>query len=385
MELTQPRRQEAARSSTRTPPRTTTPKHVLVAVDFLGRGGTETHVANLCRLLRGVGAQVTLATRRVDERVAFLRELGALGITHVSTPFAGRSRLQRLSQYWAYLTWPFRLRRRFDFLYTLGIGRVTTFLAAFLRPGGRVLWHPVGNPDDNAAAARGVPGGLPVTIIAESPIHERRIREALGERQLPIVVLGSLHTVSAAPAPSRLRRDGPISAAFLGRFDANKGVLRLCEMWPRLRDAGLRLHFHGDGPLRAELEAFAERSGGEVVVGGPWESASELGEILRDTDLVLLPSASEGIPLTLLEAMAHGVPFVASDVGAIPHLAVDNDDVLVAPLDEDAFVAAVQQMVARIRSGRVDPARLIGYCEARYGHEHTARSWKEFLGVDATA
>lgn len=362
-----------------------TTKHVLVAVDFLGRGGTEMHVANLCRLLRGAGVRLTLATRRADERVTFLRELEALGITHVSTPFARRSRLQRLSQYWVYLMWPLRLRRRYDFIYTLGLGRVTAFLARFLRPGGRVLWHPVGNPQDSAAAARRVPRGLPVTVIAESPIHERCIREALGERQLPIVVLTSLHAVAGAPDRSRrIARHGPIRAAFLGRFDANKGVLRLRDMWPQLRDAGLELRFHGDGPLRGELEAFAERSGGGVVVDGPWDSAAELSAILRDTDLVLLPSASEGIPLTLLEVMAHGVPFVASDVGAIPHLTVDNRDVLVAPLVEEEFVRAVQEMVARIRSDRIDPARLIAYCEARYGYEQTARDWKRFLGVGAT-
>src|SRR5437588_261852 len=83
-----------------------------------------------------------------------------------------------------------------------------------------------------------------------------------------------------------------------------------------------------------------------LPLAGPWLDGPELSTILANVDLIVLPSETEGLPVVLLEALAHGVPFVASDVGAVRTLAEDNPDVRVVPLENDAFARAICEMVA---------------------------------------
>jgi glycosyltransferase involved in cell wall biosynthesis len=83
--------------------------------------------------------------------------------------------------------------------------------------------------------------------------------------------------------------------------------------------------------------------------------------------------------IVLLEAMAHGVPFVATNVGAVRTLAEDNPDVRVVPLDNEALKNAIEEMAQAIRSGQVRGDRLQAYHQARYGYEVISRQWLEAL------
>jgi len=97
------------------------------------------------------------------------------------------------------------------------------------------------------------------------------------------------------------------------------------------------------------------------------------------TDLVVLPSETEGLPLVLLEAMAYGVPFVAGNVGAIASLAENNPDVRVVALDNTAFAEAIREMECEIRAGKIVGRRLQDYHRARYGHDRLAGLWSQAL------
>jgi len=77
--------------------------------------------------------------------------------------------------------------------------------------------------------------------------------------------------------------------------------------------------------------------------------------------------------------MAFGVPFVASDVGAIRSLAEDNPDVRVVPLANRAIASAIQEMAIGIRSGNIRGDRLQEYHRIRYGYEKLARQWMSAL------
>jgi glycosyltransferase involved in cell wall biosynthesis len=100
--------------------------------------------------------------------------------------------------------------------------------------------------------------------------------------------------------------------------------------------------------------------------------------------MVILPSETEGLPLVLLEAMAYGVPFVATDVGAVRTLAEDNPDVQVVPLDNEALIAAINDVATSIRSGRIRGGRLQEYHRSRYSYELLSKLWTEALLSPAT-
>lgn len=142
-----------------------------------------------------------------------------------------------------------------------------------------------------------------------------------------------------------------------------------------------RLLIAGDGPLRAELEARAARSGADVEFPG---RRDDVGALLGRASVFVMPSRWEGQPLALQEALAAGVPVVASDAGGIPALTGGGEAaVLVEPgnaerlgravlsvLDDPALAgrlrAAARARAARLPSaGDAVTAVLDAYARAR--------------------
>lgn len=128
----------------------------------------------------------------------------------------------------------------------------------------------------------------------------------------------------------------------------------LCRQLP-LERARLRLVLVGDGPLRAQLAARIAAAGLQDVatLAGP---RSDVAPVMRSFSLFALPSIAEGTPVTLLEAMASGLPVVASNVGGIPDLVQDGaTGALVPANDAQALAAALAAYV-----GDADLARRHG-------------------------
>ena len=103
-----------------------------------------------------------------------------------------------------------------------------------------------------------------------------------------------------------------VLCAFVGRLVPQKDPDLLAEAWLRVSHPGAHLMLVGDGPLRPKLEARLTVGGRRRVtfVG----ATSNVASYMRASDLVILPSQAEGMPCVVLEAMACGIPVVATDV-----------------------------------------------------------------------
>ena len=142
----------------------------------------------------------------------------------------------------------------------------------------------------------------------------------------------------------------------LGRLSPEKGQDVALDAFAALDRQDVRLLLVGDGATREALEARVARLdlGGRVVFGGwrgdPWAC-------LGAADVFLLPSRSEGLPLALLEAMAAGVPAIATRVGAVGEVLEDGACGLVIDPDDPAGLTTA------LRAVLDDPAAAKGRAE----------------------
>jgi glycosyltransferase involved in cell wall biosynthesis len=108
---------------------------------------------------------------------------------------------------------------------------------------------------------------------------------------------------------------------FVGNLKHDKGVMELLEAFAALAGRTHQLTIVGDGVMRGEMQYFVQsQSLSERVHFAGSLPHARLPALMRDTDLLVLPSYREGVPNVILEAMASGLPVVASDVGGIPEI-----------------------------------------------------------------
>jgi sugar transferase (PEP-CTERM/EpsH1 system associated) len=153
-------------------------------------------------------------------------------------------------------------------------------------------------------------------------------------------------------------RDGAVVIGTVGRLDPVKDHRGLLEAFGRIaRHPQAQLVVVGDGPCRAELEQVGRRLGldGRVLMLG---ERQDVARILRALDVFALPSLGEGISNALLEAMASGLPVIATRVGGNPEL-VDHGvtGTLVSPRSAEALAAAFDRYL-------LDPALIRKHGEA---------------------
>jgi len=129
--------------------------------------------------------------------------------------------------------------------------------------------------------------------------------------------------ISRYPLRSRRggRRDGFLFGS-VGRLTPTKGYDLLLAAFAALSIKDARLVIAGEGPMRERLEGEARRLGlaGRVTFAGFKE---DVRSFLMDLDFFVLPSRAEGLSLALLEAMATGVPVIATETGGIPEVLHD--------------------------------------------------------------
>jgi glycosyltransferase involved in cell wall biosynthesis len=207
------------------------------------------------------------------------------------------------------------------------------------------------------AAYAGLPGRiyrvaersmLPLTsatiCVAE---YERRVGiEAGACRAEQTVVIPNAVQVSALPRARQ--RGGVVELISVGRLRAPKDFITLAQALARLERGSFRASLVGDGPDRSMIEAELEQLGlGDSVrlLG----DRSDVPPLLAEADVFVCSSRSEGMPVSIIEAMAVGLPVVASAVGGVPEMVDDErTGLLVAP----GAAAALAEALARLIGDR---------------------------------
>jgi glycosyltransferase involved in cell wall biosynthesis len=190
------------------------------------------------------------------------------------------------------------------------------------------------------AKLRVVPNGIPLTQFARDATAGLRVREELGIAR-DAVVIGTV-----------------------GRFVSEKDYPLLVRAAAPLLSAKVRLVLVGDGQARGEIEAaIPEAASPFVTLTG---LRSDVPRVMSAFDVFCLSSRTEGLPLVVPEAMACGLPIVATRVGGLPGIVPAEVGRLVPHGDADALRAALAALAedAPLRARLGDAAR--AYANRRF-------------------
>jgi glycosyltransferase involved in cell wall biosynthesis len=163
------------------------------------------------------------------------------------------------------------------------------------------------------------------------------------------------------------REEKGFTILFLSRVEIAKGIYELLDSFQQLqkRYPDLILKIAGDGKELANAREYAAAKTMANVHFLGWVSGAQKVQIFREADLFVLPSYSEGMPISLLEAMASGLPVITTNVGGIKDFfAAGKMGFFIHPKD----AGSIEQQIERLLS---EPAliREIGAYNAAYAQE----------------
>lgn len=208
--------------------------------------------------------------------------------------------------------------------------------------------------------------------VAVSRFVAARLRDRFHVREEKIVVIPNAASITPRgthPVPrTELARDAAAPIVLtIARLDAQKGIAHLLDAAAAVPEASFAIA--GDGPDRGELHARAAALGlGERVrfLG----HRRDVPALLAAADLFVLPSLYEGLPLSVLEAMAAGVPVVATAIGGTDEVVCDGETgTLVPPGDPQALAAAIRRTLADRDAAIHLAARARSFVEQEYSVE----------------
>lgn len=157
--------------------------------------------------------------------------------------------------------------------------------------------------------------------------------------------------VRMPPLPAESEVRDPAGILFLGQLGNRKGTYDLLQAVARVAPAhpDLKLVLAGDGEVarvRAEVARLGLERHVEVL---DWVSGARKHALLARASIYVLPSYCEGLPMSVLEAMAAGLPVICTPVGGVPEAITDGcEGRLIVPGDIDALCEALDMLLSRL-------------------------------------
>lgn len=241
-----------------------------------------------------------------------------------------------------------------------------------------------------------VPIWKDASAVTAPSVHIGRLAvEAYGVR--PEILANGMDLAVLKQSPEN--GHAPVHLLFAGRFDAQKNLLFMIAVLERIRDLQWRMDLLGDGPLTERMKDKVRRAGLEdrVCFHG-WVSPDRVESVMGESDVLLLPSLSEGMPVVGARALGTGLAIVGSDVGGIHDLIRNGENGLLCPVnDADAFEKALRRVLtsedlltgmkkaSRQRAGKLDLKAIVDRYEQLFetaarqkplSHERHERDFK---------
>lgn len=316
-------------------------------------GGMERHTHFLASHMAAEGAEVEVIIPEITP--AQTAEFDAAGNPYklVQFPWSKARLWLRANYLFTKEAAPYLEKGGFDAVYCQGFN-AWAYLAGKHRgaftiynPHGMEMFKPVGL----AATLKTLPmrwAGREQARLADRTVSlggglTREVRNFLKVPDSKIVVLPNavdLGYIDSFPHGAK-PEGGPARFVFVGRLEHNKGIGYLCEAFAGLNDAHLTVV--GSGPLGDELRA--KYAGSTIEFAGRLDDA-ELFARYHASDCFVFASLYEGMPTVILEAMACGLPVIATDIGAVTTMVDQDTGFVVAPASSEQLANAIHAFLA---------------------------------------
>jgi glycosyltransferase involved in cell wall biosynthesis len=172
----------------------------------------------------------------------------------------------------------------------------------------------------------------------------------------------------------------PAHILFVGRIVYQKGLDLLIKALSNLQNQQWELSVVGDGPIRAALQTMATSAGivSRINFLG-WKSRSELPAVFQQANLFVYPSRHEGMPNAVLEAMAAGLPVLATRIAGNEDLVNDETGILVNTEDMAGLQTALEKIIPDAQMRKQMGAAARKRVETNYGWSRVAKEYLQLI------
>jgi glycosyltransferase involved in cell wall biosynthesis len=273
--------------------------------------------------------------------------------------------------------------RKYDALYTNGQGESIKLLGIILRKKGPWVHHhhTSGDVDDRKTWGSNYLEVLKKceTVIACSSRNAKEMATYLKRRVETIPCFSRKITI----VNHRGEREGKVKFGYYGRLIPEKGIDLLCEMSEDSELQNIEFHIWGTG--EAYPAAFFTRYS-NLRYNGTFSGEAGLAATISSLDAFLLLSTHpEGLPISLLEAMSAGLPWLATDRGGVRDIACDAmcTRVIEPASDYNTIKRAVKSLAEDIISGKVSKEAQENLYNKKYSYNALIPRWSTTLGLNA--
>ena len=159
-----------------------------------------------------------------------------------------------------------------------------------------------------------------------------------------------IENIVAPPQSKAIPNDGKLHLLFLGLISQQKGIYDLIEVIAGHKtefDNKLILHIGGNGEKEKLIDLISKNGLASLVTYEGWVSGDQKNDLFNMSDAFILPSYTEGLPVSILEAMSYGLPILSTPVGGIPEI-VENgvNGFLFHPGDKNDIFQAILQLLS---------------------------------------
>ena len=183
-----------------------------------------------------------------------------------------------------------------------------------------------------------------VICLSEAWAHQIR-------KIVPTAEIRVMHNAVKIPLKynnSAHKRSNQIDLLFLGLIGERKGIFDLLKVVRRLKENHhpIKLVIGGNGEIDRLKKEIESLDIGQTVSFLGWVEVEQKVRLFQSSDIYILPSYGEGMPMSILEAMSYGLPVVSTTVGGIPNLVRNGEDgFLVQPGDIDQLTEKVETLI----------------------------------------